>query len=420
MKAHLPFKTFGLRLVRALLFLYAIAVITISLAGAVLFPVYAQANPEHFFPGNGWTTAQVHTALDQLGWPVTAPAYVEMVRWSLMLLVGAILGLLLLWRKSDSLFSLYLAFVFINLIAGDPFFTPVQEKVPALHLYTDFMSGAGWQFYFIVLYLFPDGKPVPGWTRWAVAGWLAYLGVYAIVGNVFFLPYKNIVNPAFSVLALSALASQVYRYFRRSGPIQRQQTRWVLAVMVLLICFLVFAMLWGFQSPSGENLGASLVLAEATLVIFMLLIVLFPIAITFAIFRYRLWDIDLVIRRTLLYAALTALLGLVYFGLVTLLQTLFVGASGQQSTLALVVSTLAIAAMFNPLRRRIQQTIDRRFFRQKYDTGQALEEFSSASRREVELTKLTDNLASVVQKTMQPELVSVWLRNVRHKPTEVK
>jgi hypothetical protein len=140
---------------------------------------------------------------------------------------------------------------------------------------------------------------------------------------------------------------------------------------------------------------------------------LIPLTIGIAVLRYRLWDVDVLINRTLVYSVLTVLLVLIYVGLVIALQFLLRGLLGQANDVALVASTLAIAALFQPLRQRIQRGIDRRFYRRKYDAAQTLAAFSARlrSRDDVELTALTDNLLAVVEETMQPAHVSLWLRS---------
>ena len=135
-----------------------------------------------------------------------------------------------------------------------------------------------------------------------------------------------------------------------------------------------------------------------------------PIAIGIAILRYRLYEIDLIINRTLVYGSLTATLVALYFGVIVVLQRLFVLLTGQQSTLAIVASTLLIAALFTPLRRRIQSFIDRRFYRRKYDARKTLEAFSAKLRNETDLDALSDDLVGMVRETMQPSHVSLWLR----------
>lgn len=141
---------------------------------------------------------------------------------------------------------------------------------------------------------------------------------------------------------------------------------------------------------------------------------LIPVSIGFAVMHYRLYDVDILINRTLVYSTLTISLAVVYFGLVVGLQYLLQGIINQNNALAIVVSTLAIAALFQPLRKRIQTIIDRRFYRRKYDTAQTLAAFSATLRTEVELRQLSEHLITVVQETMQPTHVSLWLRPPEH------
>jgi predicted component of type VI protein secretion system len=134
-----------------------------------------------------------------------------------------------------------------------------------------------------------------------------------------------------------------------------------------------------------------------------------------AVLRYRLYDIDLIIRKTVQYGVLTAVLALVYFGTIILLQSLVGQAMGEQSPIIIVLSTLLIAAMFNPLRRRVQTAVDRRFYRQKYDAQQVLAQFAQTARDETDMEALTDELVRVVQETMQPESMAVWFKTVERK-----
>ncbi|MBX3060242.1 MAG: hypothetical protein KF770_27610, partial [Anaerolineae bacterium] len=140
---------------------------------------------------------------------------------------------------------------------------------------------------------------------------------------------------------------------------------------------------------------------------------LIPIAIAVAILRYRLFDIDVLIRKTLQYSLVTAVLGLTYFGSIITLQTVMGRVIGEQSPLVIVFSTLLIAAMFNPLRRRVQAVVDRRFFRKKYDAQQVLAQFAQTAREEVEMEALTAELTRVIQETLQPETTAVWLKEPR-------
>jgi hypothetical protein len=201
----------------------------------------------------------------------------------------------------------------------------------------------------------------------------------------------------FAILFASA-ASLVVR-FRRSGSEQRQQIKWLaLAALAIPVWFLTNAPIQAAAPTLFTILDAFVV---STLI---------PLAAGMAILRYRLYDIDVVINRALVYGALSASLIFVYFGSVVGLQYVFRSLGGGESSLAVVASTLLIAALFNPLRRRVQGFIDRRFYRRKYDARRTLQAFSTVLRDETDLDRLAPELLVVVRNTMQPEHVSLWLR----------
>jgi hypothetical protein len=204
--------------------------------------------------------------------------------------------------------------------------------------------------------------------------------------------------------------AQLYRYARISDRTQRQQTKWVVfgvAIAIAGALTTIFTVGAAVDLPS-EDVGPkmlSMLLMDA----FMLFI---PLSIGVAVLRARLFDIDVIINRTLVYGSLTAILALVYFGGVTMTQSVLQTLTGQEELpqLAIVASTLVIATLFNPLRRRIQSFIDRRFYRSKYDAAKTLEAFSARLRDETDLEALHDDLVGVVRETMQPASVSLWLR----------
>jgi hypothetical protein len=284
-----------------------------------------------------------------------------------------------------------------------------------------------------VFLLFPDGR-LPS-TRWRPVAWLSgavialgSVGVALSPGRLASLggarnpfglegyPWLYTGMLVFLLLVpvcmvLSAV-SLVLR-FRRSRGEQRQQIKWIaFAASVVGLLYLI-AMYTAFLYPSeawfqpGSPWWLDL-LAYAALFSFTFV----PTAVGVAILRYRLYDIDLIINRTLVYGSLTATLVLLYLGGVVVTQTLFRALTGQlqQPQLAIVVSTLAIAALFNPLRRRIQSLIDRRFYRKKYDAARVLEAFSARLRDETDLDRFEGDVVAVVRETVQPEHASIWVR----------
>jgi hypothetical protein len=220
---------------------------------------------------------------------------------------------------------------------------------------------------------------------------------------------------------LGGVAAQVYRYRRVSSAVERQQTRWVLfglgAMAVMLSTLLTYFVVGG-DLTIGTTADPDLPRRFVFLVLLNLAFNVVYVSIGLAILRSKLFDIDVVIRKTLIYTVITVLLALVYFGVVILLQDTFESVSGQQSPLGIVISTLIIAALFAPLRRRVQEFIDRRFYRRRYDAEKTLADFGQFVRDETDMEALTAELVGLVQETMQPEQVTLWLKPaVNQQPT---
>jgi hypothetical protein len=290
-----------------------------------------------------------------------------------------------------------------------------------------------------VLLLFPDGR-LPS-RRWRPLAWLSGAVIMLLSVGVMLAPGRlenlgGVRNPfgiegapwltvgAYAVLPLLPLCmlasalSLVLRY-RRSGGEERHQIKWIAFAASVVVVVYAIAMIASFVFPAESwttagsvwwlNLLTYAVLSSFTLV---------PIAVGIAVLKYRLYEIDIIINRALVYVSLTATLVALYLCGIVLLQRVFVAFTGQRSTLAVVASTLLIAALFNPLRRRIQSFIDRRFYRNKYDARKTLEGFSAKLREETDLDALSEDLVGVVRETVQPAHVSLWLRPETFPKTE--
>ena len=282
-----------------------------------------------------------------------------------------------------------------------------------------------------LILLFPDGK-LPS-RRWRPLAWLS--GVVMVLASlgITFAPgplegHPGVRNPVglegapwlatagiviLPLLPLCMIASalSLLMRYRRSGGEEREQIKWIAFAASVVVLLYLITMVSSLMFPLGIWFAAGTplwlgILQQAAIVSFAAV----PIAVGFAVLKYRLYDIDVVINRTLVYGPLTATLVALYFLGIVALQRVFVALSGQKSTLAVVASTLLIAALFNPLRRRIQSFIDRRFYRSKYDAVKTLEAFSAKLRDETDLDALSDDLVGVVRETMQPSRVSLWLR----------
>jgi hypothetical protein len=333
-------------------------------------------------------------------------------------------GGLIFWRKSDDWMALL--FALISVVGGtvSVLFTVGTShsvwRVPILCvaelLYLSF---------FLTFTLFPDGRFVPRWTRW--------LFVVFSIASVVFTFFMNNLTSFFTIplwlftiplwlgvplvllffsLYASLVIAQMYRYRYVSTFIQRQQTKWVV---------------YGFTANIVVSIGAFLPMLIFPRSLSPLLFIpvfigaafLYPFTMGVAILRYRLWDIDVLINRTLVYGTLTVILTGVYVGLVIGLSALLRGIISQDSGVAIVISTLAISFLVQPLRRLIQRIIDRRFYRSKYDAAKTVAAFSATLRQEVDLEHLREELVAVVQETMQPSHVSLWLRPPEHNGTHL-
>jgi hypothetical protein len=275
----------------------------------------------------------------------------------------------------------------------------------------------------LVLLLFPDGRPLS--RRWRAVVWLDLAAIVLIFAFAFepgpldtslldtnnpfgiegadaLLEAIGIIGLLLALVAAATGAVSLVLRLHRSRGVERQQLKWfAFAGALFCAAFATGPVLWTLPPSSG--------FAWIWTVLFLSAVSTIPVAAGIAILRYRLYDIDVVINRTLVYSALTLTLVGLYFGGIVVLQRVFVALTGQRSTLAVVASTLLIAAIFNPLRWHIQDFIDRRFYRKNYDAARTLEAFSARLRDETDLERLNSDLLSVVRETMQPEHVSFWL-----------
>jgi hypothetical protein len=365
-------------------------------------------------------------SLSAIGFSSSGYAALFTIFFVIITAIWCAVGFLIFWRRSDDWLALLAAFflVMFNITpsSGNPAYLLALAS-PVFALPFGLVSFLGQTSLFAFFLFFPNGRLVPRW--------MGLILLLAIIWQFF----NNFPSPAspfdenwptwgYGLVYLfvfgAIIVSQIYRYRRISTPVQRQQTKWiVLGVMATVVGISIAIFVYYLLMPSLQNqisLGA-VIGSKLSDITFSVAFLLIPLSIGFSILRYRLYDIDVLINRTLVYSSLTALLALLYFGLIFVLQTLFQGVFHQNNAIAIVISTLVIAALFQPLRYRIQRFIDRRFYRSKYDATKMLEAFSATLRNEVDLGQLREHLLNVVQETMQPAHVSLWLRPPEHDGT---
>ncbi|MGZ3626492.1 MAG: hypothetical protein ACXVDN_02345 [Ktedonobacteraceae bacterium] len=360
----------------------------------------------------GWTPAEL-SQLQQAGFsPGFLAAY--QIGWAVgTTLLYTALAALIFWRRSTDQMALFCAYMLV--LFGGTTYTllldiGLRTEAPGWYWLVGVLELLGQVSVPTFFLLFPSGRFVPPWTRWGVLVFVLYFVWYIFRPPADLGQLSGLIGLVFAVLLLGLVGLQVYRYRRVSTFHERQQTKWVVFGLAVAIggfaLFLILGTLFiPSDTPSSPGVGS---LITITLIYGLLLLI--PVSITFAILRSQLYDIDVIINKALVYSLLTGILAAIYLGVIFALQYLLRGMINQNSNVAIVVSTLIIAALFQPLRHRIQRIIDRRFYRSKYDTAKIIANFNSKLREEVDLDTLSEHLVAVVQETMQPEHVSLWLR----------
>jgi hypothetical protein len=348
--------------------------------------------------------------------PVTAYAGYLVALDACSALAWCLVGAVIFWRRSADRVALFSALTLVTFGAARFPDTPtaLAAASPGWALLVHFLRFFGSVCLSLFFYLFPDGRFVPRWTRWAALVWIA------VQVPEFFFPDASLNAARFPLplqvagflgFAASVAVAQGYRYRHVSSPMQRQQTKWVIFGMVAALgSYLGLAFVLPLIAPSIDPSGSLGGLAVQTGIVLAMLTV--PLTLAIAMLRHQLFDIDRLINRTLVYGLLTVMLAAVYFGGVFSVQTLVQALTGQLALppIAFVASTLLIAALFQPLRRRVQRAIDHRFYRRRYDAARTLETFGATLREQVDLSQLSEHLLAIVKETMQPAHVSLWLR----------
>ncbi len=357
-------------------------------------------------------TPAVAGALQQAGLSLASYATVTLTVNLITLLIWIGVATMIVWRKPTDpmalLVALTLALVGTTNGTGissafDQFSYPVAARL------LNVISGPA---LFLAFSLFPSGRFVPRWTPWLVL-FFTLMGIpydffpgwpFNLSYNAWLLLYGCLFIG--SILAL--VAAQISRYRFVSTLRQRQQTKWIIVGIGIALLFYLVTTVLDILLPTPA--GAASLFLLGIQILSTLASSFIPLSIAISILRYRLWDIDAIINKALVYGLLSVLLAAVYAGLVLGLQVLLGGLLHQTNAIALVVSTLAIYALFQPLRHRIQQVIDHRFYRRKYDAAKVVAAFSTTLRNEMDLDQLRAQLLEVVQETMQPSHVSLWVR----------
>ncbi len=355
----------------------------------------------------GFTTQQ-EAALASIGISLDVFAWIALSCTLGISLISVVLALILFRRRSND----WMAQLVALFLVGYPIMNNgttgnlPTDIPPSIWILLQVLTFPVWIIYAATFMLFPSGRFVPHWTWilfifWGIWGQLISLTPDLLEG-ILFLGYP--------LFVITTIIWQIYRYRHSSTPVQRQQTKWAIAgLFAVLVANQLFWLPSGF-TPLGQTLYM-----PASFLFYQLVILALPITFFIAIQRNRLYDIDTIINRALVYGSVTVVLAVAYAGCIIAFQaisrTLVPIPGGSDEPITIVISTLLIAALFQPLRRRVQRAVDRRFYRTKYDARKAVETFGATLRQEVDIASFRERLLTVVQQTMEPRHVSLWLKD---------
>jgi hypothetical protein len=394
--------------------LWLVAVLFLWVYWLVSVPVFIHRAAAGDLPTTSASNGEIYglvAAERAASWGVSVAAWswINIIISGLTFLIPTLLALLI-WRRRRDGFGLLTAFVLLVTASESMTVAIYSAEISRVAQIIWEMGAFIWPVFLLWLYLFPDGRAVPRRLALLLGPLLALFAALLAISNLAsWMPGINLgevtalldpVGPVLVIpLLLMVIGAQVYRYLKVSGLAERRQTKWF---VLSLASFLVVSLLFDFFGNVPAEIGSAA---------FLLVIA----GVGVSILRYRLWEIDIIIRKTLIYGLLTAMLAAIYFGSVVLLQAAVGRAADEQSPLVIVLSTLLIAALFSPLRLQAQRFIDQRFYRSKYDAGQSLARFAQTAQDEVELEALTEGLLEVVGEALRPEQAFVWLRKPERK-----
>lgn len=348
-------------------------------------------------------------------------SYLRYILFLRLLVAGAffLIAAYIFWRRSEDWVALVTSFAmlcwpYIVLFGG---FIYSLNFPPPWNFWLDIADGLvmvlGFLSIPLLLFLFPDGHIEPKRLAKPVKGFFILLLIAVLIPQNEPSQFSEfawmIVLFCFVLFIGLGIFGQVYRYFRISTPLQRQQTRWIVFSLVANLLWGIFIVIRPF-GIGGLRFTAASIYGLFELHATLLIVLLIPISLANSVLRHHLYDIDLIIRRTLIYSLLSLVLVTIYAGSIFVFQRLLAGLIGRETPLVVVTSTLLVAGLFSPLRSSIQTGIDRRFFRSRYDVEKILASFSNITRYETDLDTLHMRLLWVVQETMQPESLQIWLK----------